>query len=83
MALNIGSQFGALRVPMYASMTRKVTTTDTIQNMVDNTNMVVVIARSHFRGRVRSPLVLSHHDHESSLSKNSYQVKLDEGFLTP
>jgi hypothetical protein len=62
MVLNIGSQFGRLRVPMYASMTRKVTTTDMIQNMVDNTNMVVVIAKSHFRDRFRSPLVLFHHE---------------------
>jgi hypothetical protein len=66
MALNIGSQlFDELReLPLYTLMMRKVMTTDAIQNMVDNTNMVVVIARSHFRDRVRNPLVLFHHDHE-------------------
>jgi hypothetical protein len=58
MALNIGSQFGAMRVPMYVSMTRMVMKTDMIQYMVDNANIIVVTARSHFRDRLRSPLVL-------------------------
>jgi hypothetical protein len=36
-------------------------TTETIQYKVVSANMEVVIARSHFRARVWSPLVLSHH----------------------
>jgi hypothetical protein len=80
MALNIDSQFGGLRVLMYASMTRKVKTIDMIQYVVDIANMIVVIASSHFRDRVRSPLALFHH--EASLSESRYQAKLDKGSLT-
>ena len=79
--MNIGSQPGGLPVLIYALMRRKVTTTDMIQNMVDNTNMAMVIAKSHFRDRVRSPLVLF--NHENLLRKNCHQVRLDEGLLTP
>jgi len=40
----------------------KVMTTDMIQYMDDNANMVMVTVKSHFRDRVWSPLVLLHHE---------------------
>jgi hypothetical protein len=43
--------------------------TDKIQYKVDNVNIEVVMARSHFRDRLWSPLVLCHH--EKSFEKKS------------
>ena len=52
------------------SKSRKVKTTETIQYRVDNANMEVVKARSHFCVRLRSPLVLFVlFHHENSLRK--------------
>jgi hypothetical protein len=65
MALNIGNQVTGQgwRVPVdRASRTGKMATADTIQYTVDNANMEVIIARSHFRDRVWSPLVLFHQE---------------------
>jgi hypothetical protein len=61
--LNIGNQSGGLLGTgpnwlCHTSMTIKVTTTDMIQYTDDNANMVMVIAKSHFRDRVWSPLEL-------------------------
>jgi hypothetical protein len=49
-----------------------VSATDKIQCKVDNANMEEVIARSHFRDRLWSPLVLFHH--VNPLSKKGHQA---------
>ena len=43
-------------------MTIKVYTMDMIQYIDDKANMVTIMAKSHFRDRVLSPLVLLHHE---------------------
>jgi hypothetical protein len=46
----------------HMSMTIKMYTMDMIQYTVDKANMVTTMAKSHFRGRVLSPLVLLNHE---------------------
>jgi radical SAM superfamily enzyme len=50
----------------------KVTMTERIQFAVDNANVKVVRARSHFRAWLRSPLVLFHN--ENSREKRGHQA---------
>jgi hypothetical protein len=47
---------------LHESRNVKVKTTETIQYTVDNANTKVMRARSHFRARLWSPLVLFHGD---------------------
>jgi hypothetical protein len=56
-ALNIGSQFGGECVAgssslNHALMTRKVTTTDMTQYMVDNVNIITIVKKSIVRDRL-------------------------------
>ena len=44
------------------SMAIKVTTSDMIQCTDENANMVMIMAKSHFRDPVWSPFVLFHHE---------------------
>ena len=46
----------------HKSMTMKVYTMDMAQYTDDKANMVTIMAKSHFRGRVLSPLVLLHRE---------------------
>ena len=64
-ALTIGNQFGSLRGTAsnrlcHTSIMVKVLTMHMIQFTVDNVNMMMIIAKSHFRDRSWSPLVLFH-----------------------
>lgn len=66
-ALTIGNQSGSLQGTApnrlwHPSIMIKVLTIHMIQFMVDNVNMMMIIAKSHFRDRAWSPLVLFHHE---------------------
>jgi hypothetical protein len=56
----------------HKSTSRNVKTTKPIQYVVVSANMEVVMARSHFRARLWSPLVLSHH--KKALRKKGHQA---------
>jgi hypothetical protein len=64
----------AVAVLLHQSRNTKVNTTERIQYTVVNVNTKVVRARSHFRARLWSPLVLFHH--ESSLRKERTSRRL-------
>src|SRR5580693_2080718 len=70
----------ALTLLFHKSTTKNVRTIHTIQYTVDKAKVEVMMARSHFRGRLWIPLVLYHHD--NPLRKRSIG-KLGDVSLTP